>query len=133
MVGTIVTGIPGPIAAFCWDNVLPPPPVPVDGEGAVDVPCAVPGGPLLPLLAHPQLLPGPVLLSPPRAGCWGSQAVLPDIPGGRDGAVSALALLPSPWPLPGAGGHRGGRVDGDDDGPGLPEPPALSFWGHKDC
>jgi hypothetical protein len=129
MVGTIVTVtvFSGQFTASCLDNSLPPPPV--DGEGAADVPCAVPGDPLLPLLAHLLLLPGPVLLSPPCAGCWGSQAVFPDTSGGRDGAVSALALalLPGPGPLPGAGGHRGGRVDGDDDGPGVPEPPARCF------
>ena len=130
MVGTIVTGFSGQFTAFCWDNVLPPPPV--DGGSAADVPCAVPGDPLLPLLAPLLLLLGPVLPSPPCAGCWDSQSVFPGTHGGRDGAVSACALLLGPEPLLGAGVHRGGLVDGDDDGPGVLEPPALGLCGHKE-
>ena len=111
----VTAGFSCHFTAACWSNDLLPPPG--EGGSVAAVHCAVPGDHALLLLAPCLLLLGPVLLSPPCAGCCGAQYVSPGTQGARDGAVSACVLLLDPEPLLGAGVHRGGFVDGDEDCP----------------
>ena len=63
----VTAGFSCHFTAVCWSNSLLP--LHVDGGSAAAVHCDVPGDHVLLLMVPGLLLLGPVLLSPPCAGC----------------------------------------------------------------